>query len=85
MEGINGMTPFKRMANGLHHIRSDLNDQLDELLAFAEVMARKNNTLDLDENGFFYVTCSGTLEDIIPTMQRYLRRLERIKEEKESN
>lgn len=73
------MTPFRRFTNGLHQVRSDFNEQLDEMLAFAEVMAMKQNCVELDENGFFYVTAAGTLDEIIPTMQQQMQKLERIK------
>lgn len=77
------MTPFKRFCNGLKGVRSEFNEQLDEMLAFAEIMSQKSNTVELDENGFFYVTASGTLEEILPTLKKQLEKLERIKKQKE--
>lgn len=79
------MTPFKRFCNGLHHIRGSFNEEIDEMLAFAEVMARKQNAIELDEHGFFYVTASGPIEEIIPVMQQQIARLERIKKQKDTN
>jgi hypothetical protein len=84
MESPTGVTPFRRFCNGLHQTRSDLNEQLDELLAFAEVMARKQNCVELDENGFFYVTAAGPIEEIILTMYTQLEKLERIKRQKDN-
>lgn len=78
------MTPFRRFINGLHHVRHDMNEQIDEMLAFAEVMAHKQNSVELDENGLFYVTAAGPLEEIIPTMYKQLEKLERIKKQKDN-
>lgn len=78
------MTPFRRFCNGLHQVRADFNEQLDEMLAFAEVMARKQNAVELDENGFFYVTAAGPLEEIIPVMQQQIEKLERIKRQRDT-
>lgn len=77
------MTPFQRFRNGLHQMREDTNELLNEMIAFAEVMSQKRNTVELDENGFFYVTASGTLEEIIPVMYKQLEKLERIKTQKD--
>lgn len=79
------MTPFRRFCNGLHQVRADFNEQLDEMLAFAEVMAMKQNCVELDENGFFYVTAAGPLEEIIPVMYKQIEKLERIKKQKDNS
>jgi signal transduction histidine kinase len=76
---------FQRFCNGLHHIRHELNEEITEMLAFAEVMARKQNSLELDENGFFYTTAAGPLEEIIPTMYKQIERLERIKKQRDTS
>ena len=78
------MTPFRRFCNGLHQVRADFNEQLDEMLAFAEVMARKQNAVELDENGFFYVTAAGPLEEIIPVLHQQIEKLERIKRQRDT-
>lgn len=77
------MTPFDRFLAGLHAVRSNFNEEMEEMLAFAEVMARKHNTLELDEDGSFYVTAAGPLEEIIPTLKSQLGKLERIKKQKD--
>jgi hypothetical protein len=58
---------------------------MDELRAFAEVMARKQNSIDLDEDGFFYVTATGPIEVIIPIIEKQLEKLERIKRQKDAS
>lgn len=78
------MTPFQRFNNGLRHLKQEVLENVDEMLAFSEVMALKQNCIELDDNGSFYVTCSGPLEHVIPIMHQQLERLERIKKEKEN-
>jgi hypothetical protein len=79
------LTPFRQFCNGLHQIRSDTNELLDEMLAFAEVMALKQNSIEFDENGgFFFITATGSLEEVIPTMYKQLEKLERIKNQRDN-
>lgn len=76
------MTPFQKFLRGLQGARLDLDSTFEELIAFAEVMARKQNSIELDEEGFFYVTACGPVEDVIPTMKKQLEKLERILKQK---
>jgi hypothetical protein len=78
------MNQYSKLLAGLKAVKSDLNEELDELLAFAEVMARKHNTLELDEDGFFYCTAAGPIEEVIPVMEKQLGKLERIKKQRDS-
>jgi hypothetical protein len=84
LESPSRVTPFQRFCNGLHSVRADFNESLDEMLAFAEIMARKQNSVELDENGFFYVTAAGPLDEIIPVMHKQLEKLERIKKQRDN-
>lgn len=78
------MTPFDRFLAGLHSLRHETSNELEELIAFAEIMAQKKNTLELDENGFFYCTASGPLEQVISVLEKQLGKLERIKKQKDT-
>ena len=78
------MLPFQQFANGLKHVRNEINQELEELLVFSEVLARKNNTLEMDENGVFYSILSGSIEDMIAMMHKQLQKLERIKYQKDN-
>lgn len=78
------MNAFRRFCNGLHQARGDFNEILEELIAFSEIMSQKANTIELDDNGFFYVTSSGPLEEVIPTLRKQLVKLERIKEQRDN-
>lgn len=75
------MTPFQQFVMGLRAARKDLDETFEELLAFAEVMAMKSNSVELDEKGFFYVTATGPLDQVIVTMKKQLEKLERIQEQ----
>ena len=78
------MTPFRRFCNGLHHIRQEFNEEISEMLAFAEVMAQKQNAIELDENGFFYSTAAGPLDEVIVTLHKQIDKLERIKKQRDN-
>lgn len=77
------MTPFQRFLNGLYCLRGDFNEELDEIISFAEVMAKKQTCIELDDHGSFYVSASGPLEEVIPALYKQLEKLERIKKAKE--
>lgn len=79
------MNPFQQFVRGLAAAKLEYNETIDELLAFAEVLARKQNTLEMDENGFFYVTASGQIEEVIAALQLYSEKLQRIKKQKDSS
>jgi uncharacterized NAD(P)/FAD-binding protein YdhS len=76
------MTPFKRFLNGVEAAQMDFNEVMDELRAFAEIMSQKQNTLELDEDGYFYVTAAGPIEIIIPVVEKHLEKLKRIAAER---
>jgi hypothetical protein len=79
------MTPFQKFLSGLQAAQLEFTETMDELRAFAEVMARKQNSIDLDEDGFFYVTATGPIEVIIPIIEKQLEKLERIKRQKDAS
>jgi hypothetical protein len=76
------MTPFQRFRNGLHQIREDTNEVLEEALAFVEVMALKRNSIEFDD-GYIYVVASGSIDEVIPTLYEQIDRLERYKKQQE--
>lgn len=76
------MTPFMKFLRGLQAAKVDLHETFEELIAFAEIMARKQNSLEMDEDGFFYVTAAGPLEEVIPVVHKQLEKLERIYKQK---
>ena len=57
----------------------------DELIAALEVLSGKRNTLELDEDGFFYVQAHGPIEDVIKGLEIHLKRLNNIKAQKEKS
>lgn len=78
------MTPFEKFCNGLQHVRHEFNEEMNEMLAFAEIMSRKANAVELDENGTFYVVATGPIDEVISTMYKQLEKLERIKKQKDN-
>lgn len=78
---MNNLTPFRRFCNGLHHIRNEFNENLDEMLVLAEVMALKANSIEVDGDTY-YVTATGPLEEVIPVLHAQLEKLERINRQK---
>jgi hypothetical protein len=84
VQRISPMTPLQQFVRGLQATKVDFNEAMDEILAFAEIMSNKANSIELDENGNFYVTATGPIEVVIPIMHKQLERLERIQKQKEN-
>jgi hypothetical protein len=79
------ITPFQKFLRGLEAAQLDFNETMNELRAFAEVMARKQNSLEMDEDGLFYTSASGSVEEIIPILYKQVEKLERIKKQKDNS
>jgi hypothetical protein len=77
------MTPFQKFVRGLQAAQLDFDETMNELISFPEIMAQKQNTLELDEDGFFYVTAAGPIEEVIPVMEKQLEKLYRIRKQKQ--
>lgn len=75
------MNPYQQFVNGLRHVRAEFNENLEEMLVFAEVMARKANSIDRDENGLYYVTSCGNIDEIIPIMEQQIEKLKRLQKD----
>lgn len=80
-----GMTPFQKFLRGLEAAQLDFTETMNELRAFAEIMSRKQNALEMDEDGFFYVTSAGPIEEVINTVELQLGKLKRIKQQKDNH
>jgi hypothetical protein len=76
------VSPYVQLCNGLQHVRNELNEEIDEMLAFTEVMANRQNAVHYDNQaGMFYVTAAGNIDEIILVMKLQLEKLERIKKQ----
>lgn len=82
MNAPDALTPFRRFTNGLRHVKSEFLENIDEMLAFAEVMAMKQNCIELDDNGVFYVSAAGPVDDVISVLYQQIERLERIRNQR---
>lgn len=76
------MTPYQRLVAGTHHFKNALNEELNEMLAFAELMSRQRNMITFDSDGQWYSIASGELDEIIDVLEQQLGKLKRIREEK---
>jgi hypothetical protein len=66
----------------LQTTKDQLNVDLDELIGAAHVLGSRPNYLTLDENGFFHIQVSGTIEECIAAMKQHTEKLERISKQK---
>jgi len=86
LERTSPLTPYQRLVAGLQHFKQEVIGEVDECLAFAEVMARQTNSVTFDlPNGVYYVTAAGTLEEVLPVMYKQIEQLERLKKQRDNS
>ena len=68
----------------LYGYKEQFIEDLNDLVNAAELIAQKENVLEMDEQGYFFVQATGKLEDIIPKLEDHIERLKRIKLSKDS-
>lgn len=79
------MLPFKLYANAIKNIQDQVHADLQDLVDGALLLANKENVLEMDENGTFYLQAVGTVDKIIPIIEDKLARLKRIKAQRDSS
>lgn len=76
------MLPLIRFRDFLQQTKEQMNVDLDEAIGAAHLLGARPNYLTLDEQGFFHIQTSGTLEECIFAMQQHIAKLERIDKQK---
>ncbi|MFN7882547.1 MAG: hypothetical protein ACK5PF_05985 [bacterium] len=74
------MLPLSRLTEYLKGYQAEFNQQFDELIQAAEIVARKTNVIEREDNGQFLVQATGTLDQVIDTLETMLKKLYKIKE-----
>jgi hypothetical protein len=68
----------------LEGYQAQMNQDYGELIMAAELMGSRPHYVLMDEQGYYHVQTSGTLEEVVAILQKQLEKLERIKTQKES-
>lgn len=76
------MLPLIRFKDMLESYKAQMEEDFEELINAAHLVASRPNYLTLDENGFFHVQSSGKIDEVIVSLKEHLARLERIKTQK---
>lgn len=74
------MLPLARLTEYLKGYQAEFNQQFDELIQAAEIVAQKSNIIEREDNGQFIVQATGSLNQVIDTLESMLRKLYKIKE-----
>jgi len=79
------MLPLIRFKELLENTKKRMNEDMEELITGATLLAARPNYLTVDEMGYYHVQASGPIEEIIPALIKQVERLQRIKQQKERN
>ena len=67
----------------LQTYKEQINNDMNELVAAATLIGTRPNYLTVDEQGYYHLQASGTLEQCIKATEDHLAKLNRIKEQKD--
>lgn len=67
----------------LQTYKEQINNDMNELVAAATLIGTRPNYLTVDEQGYYHLKASGTLEQCIKATEDNLAKLNRIKEQKD--
>lgn len=67
----------------LQTYKEQINNDMNELVAAATLIGTRPNYLTVDEQGYYHLQASGTLEQCIKATEDNLAKLNRIKEQKD--
>lgn len=77
-------SPLTRFRDMLMLHKKQLDEDYEEIIMAAEIIASRPNYVLMDETGYYHVQSSGTLEEVVTSLHKQLEKLERIKAQKEA-
>lgn len=75
--------PLIKFRDMLQTYKEQINNDMNELVAAATLIGTRPNYLTVDEQGYYHLQASGTLEQCIKVTEDNLAKLNRIKEQKD--
>lgn len=78
------MLPLQRFKDLLIAYQEQMNEDLNELVLGADLLASRPNYLTVDEHGFYHVQVSGTIDEVLKGLEAQLEKVKRIKAQKET-
>ena len=76
------MLPLIRFKQALESYKDQMIVDFNELIGAAEVLGVRPNYLAVDENNYYHVQASGTMDEVIAALEKQLEKLKRIKEQR---
>ncbi len=75
--------PLTRFRDMLANYKAQMAEDFDELINAAEIVGSRPNYLTVDEHGFYHVQASGTIDQVLDSLEKQLGKLNRIRAQKE--
>jgi hypothetical protein len=79
----NGMLPLIRFKEMLEACKAQIESDLGEMVAAAELVGGRPNYLMVDEGGYYHIQASGNIDEVVAVLEKQLSRVKRIKEQQE--
>ena len=78
-------TPLARFKTILETTKAQLIEDLDEMIMTTDIINQRPNYLTVDEQGHYHVQASGSIDEVVMTLNKLLDKLERIKKYRDHN
>ncbi len=77
------MLPLSKFGDMLKAYQAQMNEDMNELVNAAELIGGRPNYLVVDEHGYYHYQTSGTINEVLSSVEKMLEKLQRIKAQRD--
>jgi hypothetical protein len=77
------MLPLMKFSEMLTDLKTQIGQDMDEIIGAATLIGQRPNYLTVDELGYYHLQASGNIDEVVSAVSTQLERLKRIKEQKD--
>jgi hypothetical protein len=67
----------------LQAYQAQMNEDMNELVNAADLVGSRPNYLVVDEHGYYHYQTSGTIQEVVASVEKMLEKLNRIKAQRD--
>lgn len=77
------MLPLTKFRDMLQAYQAQMNEDMNELVNAADLVGSRPNYLVVDEHGYYHYQTSGTITEVLASVEKILEKLQRIKAQRD--
>lgn len=78
------MLPLTKFRDMLQAYQAQMNEDMSELVNAADLVGSRPNYLVVDEHGYYHYQTSGTIYEVVASVEKMLEKLNRIKAQRDT-